>query len=98
MNDEHNRHDPFAAPEPERFDPTPQRLEPTAEPFEPHSPVPPARDAEVPVSAYSYAPVHETAHDAPAMPVDPLIGPDPLLAGEHGAVAAHDPRLALDGT
>ena len=106
MNDEHNRHDPFAAPEPERFetpritDPEPPRAaqiservegsEPTVSPEHAASPFV-HTPADAPPSAFAYSPVDPPPHD-------PLIGPDPLLASEHGAVAAHDPRLALDGT
>src|SRR4051812_42432226 len=115
MNDEHNRHDPFAAPDPERFDPAPERFDPAQERFEPAperfepprpvDPEPPRAaqiserieaaeptvspehaanpfghtEADAPPSGFTYAPVNPPPHD-------PLIGPDPLLSTEHGAV------------
>jgi signal peptidase I len=81
MNDNHD--DPYAAPEPERFEPNVLRPEP-----EPMAP---------PANAYAPTPVEPVA--PPFMAVDPMPPVEPAMAPvAAAATAGPEARMALDGT
>ena len=66
MSDSHNHdHDPFTAPEPQRFD---------AEAYDPHSSVPPSEPAPLPIASAPGLP------PMPEVPADPLLPSDPASA------------------
>ena len=66
MSDSHNHdHDPFTAPEPQRFD---------AEAYDPHSSVPPSEPAPLPIASVPGLP------PMPEVPADPLLPSDPASA------------------
>jgi signal peptidase I len=90
MSDSHNDN-PFAAPQPERFEPSPTPG-PGPETPAPLTYAPPATLSEAPVLAYA-----PPAAADPFPTYDPFHAADPVL-GDPAAAKGPEARLALDGT